>query len=235
MILCCETWLNGDIDDDEIGIPGFNIFRTDRKKHVRGGSAIYLKKNFCVDKSRMLNYSNSVCEVTTLIIEDCDVALISFYRPPDTSSPEFLEALAEVKIWFQENCTDNTHVLWYGDFNFPWVSWHKLDSSDTLGYTLLPGSTNDQKKQSKELLSFMSSNFLVQTVHELTNDGNTVDLQFSNSDVFSSPYVMPTSISDHDFLCWTVNLILNNDQPASNESQEYDPSSFPDTILELTK
>ena len=216
MILCCETWLDENIDNVEVGIPGFNVFRTDRKHRIRGGSAIYLKKNFCVDESRLLKFCNDVCEVTALIIEDCDIALISLYRPPDTCSSEFKEALDAVKLWFEENCTDNTHVLFYGDFNFPWLSWYKLESSDTLGHTLKPGSTNDEKKQSKELLSFMSSNFLLQTVHELTNNCNTVDLQFTNSDIFSSPYVMPTTISDHDFLCWSVNLMLNNNQPASN-------------------
>ena len=125
MLFVCETWLDDSVMDKEVNIQDFNLFRSDRDGRIRGGSAIYLKNEFCVDRSRCLFFSNGVCEVTALMIEDYDIALICFYRPPDTSSSEFNEALSEVKVWFQENC-DNTHVMCFGDFNFPWLTWNKF-------------------------------------------------------------------------------------------------------------
>ena len=70
----------------------------------------------------------------------------------------------------------------------------------------------------------MSSNFLFQTVHETTNGCNTLDLQFVNSDIFTSPYVMPTTFSDHDLLCWNFHTAI----PESNELSEpvYSPECF---------
>ena len=225
MFLCCETWLDSTVFDKEINIPGFNLFRSDRIGRIRGGCAIYIDNKFCVDKARCLTFSNGVCEVTALIIEELDIALICFYRPPNTQYANFNEALTQVKLWYTKNCFDNTHVMFFGDFNFPWVSWQKYElSENAISYSIKPGSTTEQKKQFKELYSFMSSNFLFQTVHEPTNGCNTLGLQFINSDIFSYPFVMPTSFSDHDFLCWDVNIATVNS--SDTIKADYDPNCF---------
>ena len=44
-----ETWLHENIKDDEIHIPGYNIFRRDRTTGVGGGVSIYVKENIYVN------------------------------------------------------------------------------------------------------------------------------------------------------------------------------------------
>ena len=48
-ICLCETWLNPDIENNEIGIDGYHLYRADRVNRARGGTAIYLNKNFPVN------------------------------------------------------------------------------------------------------------------------------------------------------------------------------------------
>ena len=48
-VLCIsETWLSEHVKDNDISIPGYNIFRKDRKHSLGGGVCIYVKENFIV-------------------------------------------------------------------------------------------------------------------------------------------------------------------------------------------
>ena len=38
-----ETWLNDTVDDAELALPGFTIFRNDRTTAGRGGVALYVR------------------------------------------------------------------------------------------------------------------------------------------------------------------------------------------------
>ena len=59
-IFLTETWLNKDIEDAEILIEGYTIFRSDRIDRTRGGAAIYIKNELCPKKAA--TFSNSIVE-----------------------------------------------------------------------------------------------------------------------------------------------------------------------------
>ena len=46
-IVCLvETWLDGDIDDSELGIPSYSVIRLDHNRHC-GGVALFLRGSLC--------------------------------------------------------------------------------------------------------------------------------------------------------------------------------------------
>ena len=60
-IICLtETHLNYKVSDNELISDGWEIFRTDRKGRIMGGSAIILRSDFIVSKTFYL--SNSYCD-----------------------------------------------------------------------------------------------------------------------------------------------------------------------------
>ena len=83
-IICiCETWLTNDIQNSEISLPGYSLFRKDRLHKIGGGAAIYAKSNL---SSSLIKLSSSL-EFILISIFHLDVKLFigCFYRPP--SSP----------------------------------------------------------------------------------------------------------------------------------------------------
>ena len=60
-IFLCETWLDNTISDAEIQMKDYEIFRADREGRIRGGSAIYLRKELQCKKD--FHFSNSVVEI----------------------------------------------------------------------------------------------------------------------------------------------------------------------------
>ena len=55
-----ESWLNSEILDAEVQINGFNIFRSDRIGRIRGGVAVYMRKE--LHCKQILSFSNGVVE-----------------------------------------------------------------------------------------------------------------------------------------------------------------------------
>ena len=63
-IMVTETWLEDSVFDVEVQIPGYDIFRADRKGRRRGGAVTYLSFDLqCILK---LSYSNSVVEALVI-------------------------------------------------------------------------------------------------------------------------------------------------------------------------
>ena len=55
-IFITESWLNSDISDAEIDIPGYSIYRSDRCNRSRGGVITYLRSDLrCVLLSTFCN------------------------------------------------------------------------------------------------------------------------------------------------------------------------------------
>ena len=210
-ICMCETWLNTNIDSKEVAIKNFKLFRSDRKSRIRGGSAIYLNQRFAVDNNSIMSFSNSYCEVIALHVKQENIALITIYRPgQSTHVAQFKEVMTKVENWLECYCNDETHTLIFGDFNFPYLKWKKYEHVD-LTYSVIPvaesGATCSTQEQGKLLLDIMETNFFAQKVLDTTRKGkNTLELIFTNSDIFGDPIVYPNAISDHDTLQWSINM-----------------------------
>ena len=62
-----ESWLTDDVMNPEIGIDGYNIFRTDRSSRCGGGVCVYMQNDLTVTNE--LSYSNDMVEVILLKVE----------------------------------------------------------------------------------------------------------------------------------------------------------------------
>ena len=54
VICITETWLSEEVEDYLIAIPGYRMFRTDRKGRRGGGTAIYVKSHLNVQRLEAL-------------------------------------------------------------------------------------------------------------------------------------------------------------------------------------
>ena len=115
-----ETWLNNDIDDRELHLEDYNIFRRDRCNHRGGGVLLAIKSDLhCVRRYDLeVNTEMLACE---LRISNSRCLLFAvFYRPPDIGEgflEEFRRFLNNVSI------SGIADIIITGDFNFPSVDW----------------------------------------------------------------------------------------------------------------
>ena len=93
-IFLSETWLHDGIQDAEVAVEGFNLFRGDREGRERGGAAIYLKDS--LNGRRTKSFSNGVVDYVVATSKVLDAVLISVYRPPNTSINESNHAVSSL-------------------------------------------------------------------------------------------------------------------------------------------
>lgn len=219
----CETWLNSTIDNDEVALEGYQLYRADRKDRAHGGSGIYLNNNYPANSSSVSTFSNGYCEGLALKLEEGNTAIVCMYRPPGTSTTNFNDIIEWMNDWLNKFTDDSTNSLVFGDFNFPYLKWDVCDVEGT--NVLVPstkgGAPRSVQEQGYQLLATMDSLFFTQRVSECTRKGkNTLDLIFTNSDIFGHPLITPNGISDHDTLEWTINLDQVN-KPAFDNTEPY--------------
>ena len=197
-----ETHINSLIGDQEVAIPGYNVFRADRVRRHQGGVAVYVKSSILVGDQSI--FSSSYCEAAILYLESIDFIVIGVYRPPPNfSEPEkscpvdhFRNLCSAIRV-FAAKHTSATIIL-SGDFNFPFMDWNKYDV--TTGMNVL-----QSERQSAELLVQLAEDlFLDQVVTEPTRRGksnNILDLVLvNNAALVHSLEVTGTSLSDHDLV-----------------------------------
>merc|ERR1711895_343710 len=81
------------------------------------GTSIHVKDNIAVSKHK--SFSNSYCEANLVQIKELNCNLICFYRPPNTKSYAFAEALETINEWIEN---DKEDLVIVGDFNFKEMS-----------------------------------------------------------------------------------------------------------------
>ena len=118
-----ETWLTSDIDDDELEIEGYSIFREDRgtKGKSEGGGVITYVKS-CLKVVPLQNVLDADIEGKLIKIERsrCKPMIIgTFYRPPNFDPYKFIEALSNS---FTNLDTSKNEFVIMGDFNIDFSS-----------------------------------------------------------------------------------------------------------------
>ena len=81
LIILTETHLCDNIDDKEIDIPGYSIYRSDRINRIQGGVMIYIRKPLLIDETVLTKFSNGTCETLIVKIKDVDIHVVCVYRP----------------------------------------------------------------------------------------------------------------------------------------------------------
>ena len=126
ILLFTETNLSSDINDSELGLPAYNVYRCDRNSNTSlkksgGGVLIAVKKRF-----RSTFIATEFVQIEHIFVSiSCggtSNALIGcVYLPPDSAFDKYgLHCSAVEKI-----CSTNTfcNILITGDYNLPTLSW----------------------------------------------------------------------------------------------------------------
>ena len=118
-----ETWLSEDIDNAEIQIEDFSIFRADRSHRSRGGVAAYFRSDLLCKSA--FSFSNGVCEALLVKCKKLYIVFGVLYRPPNTAVEEWKQCIkvVEEEIDQIQAHGDYRTVVLMGYFNFPNLKW----------------------------------------------------------------------------------------------------------------
>ena len=183
VIALTETWLKPKIEDAQVSIPGFNIFRADRVIRERGGALLYINKNIPITKNEV--YDDDICEAIFCTSPSTNTMISCVYKPCDASEKSFSGMLH-----FLDNCIKDTpevckyNLIILGDLNFP-----DLWSTSTPDVVAKSNSEHN-------LLNFINNHFLSQYINAATRQSNILDLLFTNNDKL----VQHLSIEKHELL-----------------------------------
>lgn len=159
VIVVSEAWLSKAINDKDVALIGFNIFRADRPKKG-GGIAIYVKSHFVsqVLITQSLPKQFELLALNITLPGSQPLTVIGCYRPPSASSESF-DSLTQIfsQLQFKE-------VLLIGDLNWDWLS---STSDDLKAYCLsvnltqminIPTRPNSKNQEKSTLLDLVITN-----------------------------------------------------------------------------
>ena len=188
LICLCETFLNSSILNAEIFMPGFVVCRCDRADRPGGGLCIYIKDSIMFQVC--LSYSNSVCELLIVKLDNPSLIIVAIYRPPSSLNSDFEDNITRTTQCFNEMSTPMPNVV-VGDFNLPNFNWDDPNTDCLISKVMCP---------------FIDSFFLKQIVTKPTRGSNILDLVFFHDDLINSIDIVKTSLSDHCIL--TINSFI---------------------------
>lgn len=150
-----ETWLDGNICDTEINLPGFVCVRQDRTgiKEGYGGVAIYVREGLAFRLRNDINTGGQECLWIELIRDKCKPTLVCCaYRAPDSDFQTFNFSLHESMSSVDQEKSD---VVILGDLN-----------ADMMASSKLP------KRDKQELLNFSRAYNFTHSVNKRTDTHN---------------------------------------------------------------
>ena len=125
-----ETWFEDSVQGGEISIENFSAYRADRKGRNRVGSCLYVRADIPV--APLISFSNGMIEIVMVKVPIWDLIIGVIYRPPDSTSEKWSEAINLIENTIAECQKDGKflNVIIEGDLNFPNVNWNALDDNN---------------------------------------------------------------------------------------------------------
>lgn len=200
IIMITETWAKEEINDAELKLEDYEIFRNDRKHAKGGGCLIYCKSSInAVPCTELTNTENTETVWYKIKCIDSQLLVGVCYLSPSASDEEE-KALHDLITSVCENRND---VLICGDFNHRTIDWDRLHS----------------QAEGRKFLDLTLDNFLVQHVKEPTRGENILDLVLTSDEnmVECLQVREPFGTSDHNVI--TFELICSVEM--QNWKQEY--------------
>merc|ERR1712212_1041046 len=97
IIAITESHLRKDIQDAEISMPGFQLYRADRTEGIRkGGVVVYLKNEYARGAQVLSSGSNGVVEWVSMYLQPQNTLFICLYRPPTCEVAKFQEVVQQL-------------------------------------------------------------------------------------------------------------------------------------------
>ena len=123
VVAITESWANSSIDDAEVALEGFRLFRKDWEREVeqKGGGVLLHVRNEIV-ACELTEIRNGKCEAVWIQARNHKGVRICIgvcYRSP-TASKEENEALLEA---IRLVTSEEKYFLLVGDFNYPGIDW----------------------------------------------------------------------------------------------------------------
>ena len=117
LITLTESWLGEGVLDSEVYIKDFSISRADRANREGGGVIAYVRDNLTV--SHELSFSDSICELLCIYIQELKLGVITVYRPPGSENISFSNIIKKMDKWLLELSSEfnDLDILVTGDFN----------------------------------------------------------------------------------------------------------------------
>ena len=203
LIVLTETHLHKGIQDEEIRIQHYEIFRTDRKDRSHGGIAMYIENSLAINTEILLSFSNGTCEIMSLFIKAINLVVAVVYRPPNTTQCQFEDIIKRLHNTLENLPDPNAEFLLCGDFNFPHANWESLE---------VAGGTAEEKEQARKLIALAENKYLTQFINKPTRGSNILDLLFSkNHEIIHKYELFQTNMSDHKTCEATlkINALMN--------------------------
>ena len=140
-----------------------------------------------------LCFSNSVCELLILKLQNPSIIMIIIYRPPSCQilllllclDCDFIDVISRTEQYILTILAPLPNIKLLGDFNFPLINW---------------SNPNSQCPLSCPFFHLSDHLFLSQQVAKPTRNSNILDLIFSPNDLINSIDICDTFISDHRML-----------------------------------
>ncbi|VDN39474.1 unnamed protein product [Dibothriocephalus latus] len=114
-----ETWLSELVDDSEVTMPGYQLFRKDREGREGGGIATYVKNGLTIlDKTDKLARTSEAIWLSIKVPGASNLDVLTLYRPPrrrPVVDASLLEELEKITAW--------SDILIVRDFNAPHIDW----------------------------------------------------------------------------------------------------------------
>ena len=120
-----ETWLNDTVEDAEVAVPGFTIFRNDRTTAGHGGVALYVRNELQPVLLSELLDPNIESVFIRIRIGNTPCLVGSIYRVPNANMLQFESITSQI----EKVCNLNLNTILMGDFN--------LDIKDPYKYNLI--------------------------------------------------------------------------------------------------
>ena len=159
VICIVESWLNSDILDSEISIPGYQVFRKDRNRHG-GGVLVYTRVE--LDCST-IDHPFTDLELLWLSIHrgNFRLTLGTFYRPPNAP----VDILDQLQSSLQNiECSRFNNLVLLGDFN--------VDFGSSTGSLFT--------KLENTMSTFMLKQMVTEPTHFHSGGSSMIDLVFAS-------------------------------------------------------
>merc|ERR1711895_797 len=192
-----ETWLNEQVTT-KANIENYNIFRSDRKDGIIGGVAIYVYKK--LETKEIYKISHGNCEMIAIHIPEIQTINIAVYRPPKTEKQIFDIILNELEKILKRVEKSKQIIIISGDFNFPFVTWKRMESRGCIGnIKTISNATTDEKLQFRRFNDICEEHCMIQIIEETTRGENTLDLVYKNDiRIVANIDVNTSAISHHN-------------------------------------
>ncbi|BHF73133.1 hypothetical protein SprV_0401620900 [Sparganum proliferum] len=120
VISITETWLSASVDDREVALSGYHLFRKDRSGRQGKGVLTYVKYGlFASEKEGQFARTTETIWLTIKTPGSQPLEILTVYRPPRNdpqSDSSLLEELETISI--------RPNVMIMGDFNAPNIDWN---------------------------------------------------------------------------------------------------------------